>query len=179
MSVRSLAIPLALLAFFLNPGLACTDEPQFQYGEAEMKAAAEGTWVITLGNPSNDQITVQVVESSKAQADQIRAARGSREGFISSAFACGNRTFVASAHACIDESTMPLDVVFVSGPDTFKDASMSGGLAVHSLVFSQGDFYLYLGSLSVFASIAPDGTVNTLSGGSNAASLVSLNRTAR
>jgi hypothetical protein len=41
------AVPIA--AFFLNPGLACTDEPEFQYGAAEMRAAVEGDWSFTIG----------------------------------------------------------------------------------------------------------------------------------
>jgi hypothetical protein len=163
--MRSLVLSLAVVAFFLNPGVACTsgaDEPEYKYGEAEMKSAVEGTWVLTLGtegSSANQQITVEVVQSSKAQPDQMQVMRGARTGFIRSAAACGTRTFVASAQACIDSSQMPLDVIFVSGPDAYKGAATSGTLVVPSLVFSRGELNLDLGSVYVHAAIAPDGSV--------------------
>jgi hypothetical protein len=181
--MRRLALSLAALAFFLNPGFACTgqDEPEFNYGEAEMKAAVEGTWVVTVGA---DQITVQVAEGHEAQPNQIQAARPGGH-FIRSAHACGNRTFVASANACIDSTSMPLDVTFLSGPDSYRNAVLSGGLTVASTSFSFGYFGLRLGSLSIEAGILPDGTValapspSARDGGNPVTAGVSLVRTSK
>jgi hypothetical protein len=185
--MHRLAISMAVLAFFLNPGLACTsgsEEPEFQYGEAEMKSAVEGTWVLVVSRSSTsptEEITLQLAESSKAQPDKMQVMRNGRAGLVRSAAACGTRTFVTSAHACADLSEMPLDVALVNGPADYKDAVMSGRLMVGSLIFTQGDFSLSLGALSVHAAVGPDGTVSTVSAyeGSSAVSVVSLTRTAK
>jgi hypothetical protein len=183
--MRRLAMSLALVAFLVNPWFACTgqDEPEFTYGEAEMKAAVEGTWVLTLASGgANQEITLQVSESNKALPDQMQAMQKSQRSFVRSAAACGNRTFVSSAHACADSSSMPLAVSMVSGPDTYKDAEMSGSLMVGSLNFTRGELGLTLGSLRVFASISPDSTVvGTPSAGDGATSMtvVSLVRTTK
>lgn len=167
--MNRLAMSLAVLAFVFNPGFACTgeDEPAYQYGESEMKSAVEGTWVLSVRQPDGiavEEITVAVVESSKAQPSQSQSSARLHSGLIRSAAACGTRTFVASAQACIDSSEMPLDVTFVAGPDNYENAPMSGQLAVHSLIFSLGHLQLTLGGLSVNAEIGPDGSVLSANG---------------
>ena len=184
--MHRLAIAVAALVFFLNPGFGCSSgqEDNYQYGEAEMKTAVEGTWVLTLGASAgspNEVITVRVAESSKAHADNTRTVNH-RRGMIRAAAACGTRTLVASAHACIDSSEMPLDVTLVSGPDSYKAVPLSGNLAVHSLIFSQGSFGLSFGTLYVSADITPDGSVQSLYGGHSDGSVIpvlSLVRTAK
>jgi hypothetical protein len=182
--MRRLALSLALLAFFLNPGIACvsSDDPDFKYGEAEMKAAVEGTWVLTLRSTDGtlSETTLQIAETSKAQAMMSPPGPGShRTGVIRSAAACGTRTFVKSAGACIDMSEMPLDVTFVSGDPRFQGTALSGNLRITSLVFSQGTLNLGLGGVSVWASVAPDGTTSLPGGGTMDATVVSLDRTPR
>lgn len=162
--MNRLTMSLAVVVFFLNPGIACTTGPEadYKYGEAEMRSAVEGTWALTLAASdvsSDTPIILQVTESRDAQPDQIQAAKSGR-GLIRHAAACGTRTFVASVQACIDSSEMPLDVELVSGPDAYKDAVMSGRLSVYSLLFSQGSLSFTLGDLHVSATIAPDGTVS-------------------
>lgn len=125
-----------------------------------MKAAVEGTWVLTLGTEESAPLTLQVVESSKAQPDQLHASQGRRSGLVRPAAACGTRTFVASAGACIDSSEMALDVLFVGGPDAYRGVEMSGRLVVRSLTFSRGEYGLTIGNLLVTAQVAPDGTVS-------------------
>jgi hypothetical protein len=172
--MKRLAIAAAALFFFVNPGFGCSDQDaEYQYGEAEMKAAVEGTWVLTLGEaagPSNETITVRVVQGRVAQASRNQAP--GRRGFIRTASACGTRTFVASANACIDSSDMPLDVTWVDGPDSYKSAALSGSFAVLSLVFTRGQFGLSFGSVSFYADIAPDGSVLTVHGYRNEGGVV-------
>jgi hypothetical protein len=183
--MRRLALSLALLAFFLNPGFACSpsDEPEFKYGEAEMKAAVEGTWLLTLRATDGtlSETTLQIAESSKAQAFLSPTAPGGSHGtgLIRSAAACGTRTIVKSAGACIDMSQMPLDVAFVSGSPRFQGVPITGTLRVDSLIFTQGTLNLGLGDVSVWATIAPDGTTSVPSGGTIDATVVSLVRTAK
>ena len=59
-------IPLA--AFFLNPSFACTDEPQFQYGAEEMRAAVAGDWSVTItpDGGTATQVTVHIDQSATA-----------------------------------------------------------------------------------------------------------------
>jgi hypothetical protein len=165
-TMHRLAIAAAALVFFLNPGFGCSaDDPDFQYGEVEMKSAVEGTWVLTLGeatSPSKEEITLRVTQSSKDPSKGAQAQH--RTGLIRSAAACENRTFVASAHACDNYSQMPLDVALVGGPDSYKDVRLSGALLVGSLVFTRGTFSLSMGSVSISAEIAPDGNVQSVHG---------------
>ncbi len=183
--MHRLAIAAAALFFFLNPGFGCSadQDGEFQYGELEMKAAVEGTWVLTLGeatDPTKEEITLRVTQSREDPTTQTQVQR--RTGLVRSAVACSNRSFVASANACVDSSSMPLDVTMVSGPDGYKDAQLSGNLGVHSLIFSQGFFYLSFGTVFFDAQIAPDGTVKSvqryLKGGGPLEGAVSLVRTA-
>jgi len=83
--MRRLALPLALLAFLLNPGIACgpsESEPGWTYGEVEMRAAVEGQWQLGLrasdGTPSD--LTVQVSESTQ-KADGGTASRAGKTPF--------------------------------------------------------------------------------------------------
>lgn len=183
--MHRLALSLALLTFFLNPGFACTssEDPEFKYGEAEMRAAVEGTWLLTLraSDGTLSETTLQIAESSKAQAFRTTTPGGRyRTGVIRSAAACGSRTFVKSAGACTDLSEMPLEVAFVSGNPRFQNASLSGMLLIGSLTFVQGMINLGLGDVSVGATVAPDGTASPLGGtSSDGSTVVSLIRTAR
>jgi hypothetical protein len=183
--MHRLALSLALLTFFLNPGVACTssEEPTFTFGEAEMRAAVEGTWLLTLrsSDGSFSDTTLQIAESSKAQAFRTTTPSGHyRTGVIRSASACGSRTFVKSAGACTDLSDMPLDVTFVSGNPRFQNALLSGRFLVGDLTFVRGMMNLGLGDVSLGATVAPDGTASPLGGASSDGStVVSLMRTAR
>jgi hypothetical protein len=152
------------------------------HNEAINLSLAEATWVLTLGEAagsSNEEITVRVTQSSKAQSNATLSQH--RTGLIRSAAACGSRTFVASANACIDYSEMPLDVVLVSGPDSYKAASLSGNFRIASLIFTEGTFSLSFGSVNVYAEITRDGTVQSVHGNRSEGGIVpvlSLLRTA-
>ena len=54
--MRSLLWVVPIAFFFLNPNLGCVgpDEPQFQYGAAEMRAAIAGTWSFSI-TPNGDR----------------------------------------------------------------------------------------------------------------------------
>jgi hypothetical protein len=181
--MRRLALVLAVLGFFLNPGFACSpsDEPQFHYGEPEMKAAVEGTWLLTLraSDGTLSETTLQIAESSKAQAWLSPTAPGGSygTGVIRAAAACGSRTFVKAAGACTDGSEMPLDIVVTGGDPRFQGVSSSGGLSVPSTYFTQGMLSLKLGDFSVMFNIAPSGATSLPSGGTMDTAVVSLVRT--
>lgn len=183
--MQRLALSLALLAFFLNPGIACvsSEEPDFKYGEAEMKAAVEGTWVLTLraSDGTLSETTLQIAQSGAAQAMMSPSGSGSqRTGVIRSAAACGSRTFVKSAGACMDTSVMPLEVALVGSSPGFENALLTGKLYVDGLTFTHGRLSLELADALVGLTIAPDGTTSAPYGtGPDGSTVVSLVRTAK
>jgi hypothetical protein len=145
--------PIAFFSFFLvNPGLACGPaEPQYQYGAAEMRAAVEGTWSFTIapqdGSPAQ-HVTVRLEQA--ASAPQLeKTARAPGRSLVRAAWACGSRTLVRSAGACIDSSTMPLAVSVLSGDLVLSSGTLSGSFRVDGLTFTFGELEIDLGPYQV------------------------------
>ena len=91
-------VPIAV--FLLNPSFACSgDEPTFQYGAAEMRAAVEGDWSFAI-TPTGGTATQVTVHIDQAAAPATAAARASGVALVRAAHACGTRTLVKSAGAC-------------------------------------------------------------------------------
>jgi hypothetical protein len=149
-------VPVAF--FFLNPNFGCTDEPQFQYGAAEMQAAIAGTWTFTL-TPSGGTATEVTLQLDEADTAPGATAQVSRRSLIRAAQACGSRTLVKSAGACMDESSMPLAITFVSGDPSLMSAQLSGAFIVSGTTFQSGMLELTIGPYSLMATVGSDGTV--------------------
>jgi hypothetical protein len=146
--------------FFLNPALGCGPaEPQFQYGAAEMRAAVEGDWsfTITPAGGTATQVTLHIDEATTAPDAGVARAPG--RGLVRAAYACGTRTLVKSAGACIDFTDMPLALTFVSGDATLGGGPLSGRLFVDGLIFTTGSLSLTIGPYDVESMIGPDGTL--------------------
>jgi hypothetical protein len=150
------AVPVAV--FFLNPSFACSDEPQFQYGAAEMRAAVEGDWSFTITPDGGTATQVTVHLAQAATAPTATASRAPARAFVRAAQACGSRTLVKSAGACIDISQMPLDVTYVSGDSAFATATLTGNFSVYGLVFATGELGLVVGSYHLTVQVQADGT---------------------
>lgn len=176
--MRRLALALALIGFVVNPGVGCgPGEPEFHYGAAEMRAMVEGTWELGLRNP--DGSTSTVVVTVKQGAGEKAAARRPL-GLVRPAMACGSRSLVRDANACMDETVMPLDVTMVSKDSPYSGATLSGAFTIYSLILGPGQLYIYLGKLAVGGTVAPDGTVTGLSNyGVADVTLTSLTRIAK
>jgi hypothetical protein len=153
------AVPVAF--FFLNPGFACSPaEPQFQYGATEMRAAVEANWSLAIapqdGGPLQ-HIIVHVAQAPDAAAvDGQARARGL--SLLRPAYACGSRTLVKSAGACLDVTTMPLILTVVSGDPSFPSGKLSGSFTVDGLSFDFGLLELDVGPYQILGQIYPDGT---------------------
>jgi hypothetical protein len=154
-------IPVAL--FFLNPSFACgPTEPEFRYGATEMRAAVEGNWSFTImpdGASGPVQVTVMVGQATAAPGQQAQAPA---RGLVRAAYACGSRTLVKSASACIDVSTMPLAVTYVLGDASFASVPMSGTFEVMGTEFQTAAstmLELVLGEYHVHAQVGPTGNV--------------------
>jgi hypothetical protein len=152
---------LPLAAVFLNPALACGPaEPAYEYGAPEMRAAVAGTWSLSFtpdgGQPTNVTITVEQAASAPGGATTAAAPRA---GLVRAAHACGARTLVRGAAACIDLTVMPLEVKFVSGDASLATAALSGTFTVYGMQFASGNLELVLGPYHVAAVLSPFGTI--------------------
>jgi hypothetical protein len=151
-------IPSAV--FFLNPNLGCAspDEPQFQYGTAEMVAAIAGNWTFTI-TPNGGTATAMTVQLDEADNVPGATAQAPGRSLIRAAHACGSRTLVKSAGACSDFTAMPLAITFVSGDPSLTNAPLSGDFIVTGTTFKGGSLDLQVGSYQIEAALLPDGTV--------------------
>jgi len=157
--MRKLLWVVPLAAFFLNPGLACTDEPEFQYGAAEMRAAVEGDWSFTITPDGGGATQVTVHIEQAATAPGAAAARAPGGALVRTAHTYNTRTLVKGAGACSDSSQMPLAVSYISGNATFATATLSGMFWVHGLAFAWGDLQLTIGPYQVAARVGSDRSV--------------------
>jgi hypothetical protein len=133
---------LTVAALVLNPFYACSSEREFTYSAAEMIAAIEGTWTLTL----DDRSYIFHIE----QASEVKQKHSSRS-LVPSAHACSQRTLVKSASACIDTSTMPI-VVNLSGTTT------DGLFMVRGTRFESGRLIIEVADHHIQALVNPDGT---------------------
>lgn len=136
---------LGLAALILNPFYACNPfAPSYTYSAKEMKAAVEGTWTLTTEGRS---YVFHVKQGNRARQHSSRS-------MIPSAQACGTRTLVASASACIDSSDMPVVV-------TLEGETTDGMFTVHGTTFHRGNLVIEVADYLVEASVTPDGTATT------------------
>jgi hypothetical protein len=118
---------------------------RFDYDDADLRAAIEGTWRLTL--PGQESLVLSIAE---AKAPAQHASRS----FVRSAAACGHRTFVRSAEACIDSTEMEL--VVTTEP---ASAPGRGRIEVTGRTFQAGRLELELAELNVFGKVQPGGSV--------------------
>lgn len=133
---------LGLAALILNPFYACSTEREFRFSATAMRDAVEGTWTLELADRSYIFHIEQATEAKQQH---------SQRSMIGNAHACGNRTLVKSASACLDTSTMPV-IVNVSGTMT------DGTFMVHGTTFRKGDLVIEIAGQSIRADVMPDGT---------------------
>lgn len=153
MTKKLAALVLGLAALVLNPFFACSAlAPGFELGADEMRAAVEGTWTITV--PGNG-VDAPAVEFTVVIAQRASVARLDDHSLVAPAAACGSRSFVKTAAACLDSTKMPLDVQIVKGPST-KPAS--GELVVYGTSFDNGRLDLTLAANEMRAMVNAQGT---------------------
>lgn len=157
-------------AFLLNPLYACGQlEPRFDFGAAELTAAVEGQWRITLtaADGTRQTAVLDVHQGTGAQHSRAAAPRP-----IASAHACGDRTLIQSAGACENTTTMPLRIARVSGD---LAGPFRGELLVFGTAFERGFLRLQLGTQELTAQIAPSGALlSVVSLGAQGASATAL-----
>ena len=144
MRARLAVAAVGLAALVLNPSYACLGdrEPAYAFTAADMKSAVEGTWTLAI---AGRHYILHV-----AQAAEIAQTHASR-ALVGEAHACGKRTLVRSAHACLDTSEMPL-VVELSGERT-----SDGMFSIHGTTFREGQLVIRVAGQDVFARVTPEG----------------------
>jgi hypothetical protein len=150
--MRKVALVLGLLAFVLNPGFACSPgDDGFTYGEQDMRDAVEGPWRVTIDKGQGPvSFTLRFAQATAPTTAQRREGGAT---LLRAAHACGTRTFVAGAAACIDLSDLPLAITFVDGDDAYREIAFTGHFQVMSLHFDQGNLELRFGDDWVNASL--------------------------
>ncbi len=147
---RLLVGMIALAALVLNPwfGLTATN---FQFGADELRTAVEGTWQLTPPGDAPHVLTFTIAQGSEALDQHV-----SRE-LIRSAHACGDRSLVRTAAACLEITRMPLQVSRTEKPT-------QGELTVYGTTFKYARLELTnVGERTpwLYAELAPDGSVTS------------------
>jgi hypothetical protein len=115
--IRKLVLGTVLFAILaVNPMFGCF-AVHFDYSEADMKKAIEGQWKLTIDH--------RELEMSVREAKSVK--RHASNGIVNSAAACGTRSFMNTAEACIDASSMDVEIVIagVTSHGTFRVFSTS------------------------------------------------------
>jgi hypothetical protein len=168
MSKKLAAVSLGLAALVLSPFAACSLEPPWEFGAREMRAAVEGTW--TIRSPADPDTPGREYTVIITQSDEPRRAAASTRGWslVAPASACGSRSFVRTASACVDGSSMPLDVQLVDG----RMSLSSGDLVVLGRSFHSGRLEATVDGLPLRATISPGGGASDVTLGSQPSEMV-------
>ncbi len=150
----AIAVIVAAAFLFLDPRALLGG---YSYDERDLRTAIEGRWRLAASG--------EAIELTIRQADhEVHAHRSS---LVRSADACGSRTLVRSAHACIDDTRMPLDILLATGEH------VDGLFSVLGVDFRRGGLRFVLpDGRAVEARILPAGTADEVTLGDRAASLV-------
>jgi hypothetical protein len=163
MMKKLLVAVLGLAALVLSPVAACSmfseRDPVFEFGGAEVRAAIEGTWTITVPawEPGAPRVDYTVVIT---QGRGPVAQRSARPSLVAAATACSERSLVRSASACGDSTKVPLDVQIVNAPSSHGSR---GELVVWGTRFHQGRLEATIDGLTLAAQISAGGTATKVS----------------
>jgi hypothetical protein len=132
MMKKWLLMSMSGLALVINPYLACSsNEDEFTYSEADMKAAILGDWEGS-GELDGEAVafTLELEQASAKSKTQSVSAPGVKPQ-------CGTRSFVKPAAACTSESVMPLVGTITSSSPTLN-GSITGELVASLNLDSAG-----------------------------------------
>jgi hypothetical protein len=128
-----LVLLLGFTAFAMNPALACSssDTDAFEYGEAEMVAAVQGTWRLTYTRPEGTSVVIFDISAGPKPNGALAAPPGLTPQ-------CETRTFTRPAAACspssqlaltaaVTEANPPLDATDGKGWYTIRNLQYVGG----------------------------------------------------
>jgi hypothetical protein len=150
MTLRHLSMwIIGLIAFAMNPAFACSssDGDEFEFGEAEMIAAVQGTWQLTYARPEQTSSVAFTIAPGAAASGTLASPPGL-------APQCGTRTFTRPAAACTPESVLTLAAGVVEATPPLETAQGKGVYRVSSIQYVGGRLELTFGtSLRVTADL--------------------------
>jgi hypothetical protein len=128
-------ITVALGAFLLNPMVACQSEesePEFTYGETEVRAAVTGTYQGTLAG-TGETITVTLDEATASNTTATQSLRNVQ---------CGTRSFIKPAAACVSMTQMAVIGTLTASNGSVPNGNFTGTFSVYSRLLTTGDLSL-------------------------------------
>jgi len=134
--------------------------PHWQYDDADLRAAIEGTWQLDYGGRTITLLVKQATRPVAARAPKAARTLGAHAALtlVPSAAACNHdRTFVRDAAACLDTTAMPLRIAISTG------GVAEGSFTVHGERFRGGWLRFRFDGIALEAEILPDGQVNRAS----------------
>lgn len=144
-------------AVVVNPLFGIASGPSF--GAAEMRTAIEGTWQVTVAGADGAE---QVMRFTLAQGTEPGARtqeRHASRAWVRAAEACGTRSLVRPAGACMDVTRMPLAVTRIEEAGMEQEAP--GELVVEGTRFETGALEATVGGLRLAATVAPGGEIRS------------------
>lgn len=151
---HAILFAIGIASLVLHPFFGCGAKEDFRYGAADMRAAIEGTWKLTLPATEKNPVTELVMTISQG-AEPTQDKHSRRRGLVADAAACAERSLVRSAGACVDMSVMPLDVKLLASTSIVR----AGVFRVTGLRFIAGHLTFELGNWYLSARVTPDGSI--------------------
>jgi hypothetical protein len=154
----SVVTVIALGVLVLNPVFGVLSGPDYEFGAAELRAAVEGTWQLTIAAPGAPQRTITFTLAQGAEPAEPHAAWH----LVRPAAACGSRSLVKTAGACGDLTNMPLEVTVIAG-GVPQQHPLQGRFMVDGTRFHSGDLRVDVGGVSLLATLTSAGDVLSVS----------------
>ena len=150
--VFALGNPLVFVACSSN------SEDAYEYDQADMVAVASGLdsagpyqvgeYSVTVQFPFANEHAANATPSAQDAAHGSSSSVGVAPAFFARAHACGTRSFVQPAAACIDASEMQLQATLrVERDAKVVELEMTGNMRVDSRILTFADFYFAADSL--------------------------------
>jgi hypothetical protein len=165
---RSVVTVIALAVLVLNPVFGVLSRPDF--GAAEMRAAVEGTWQLTVASPGAPPRTITFTlaqgddpaePTDPAEPAKPRDAHAAWS-LVRPAAACGHRSLVKTAGACRDVTDMPLEVTVIAGGGPQRQPAR-GMFSVTGNRFDAGYLRVSAGGVELDARLTVAGEVRDVS----------------
>lgn len=131
---------VAAAAFSVSPHFGCSMEPDFKYGERQMRAAIHGNWRITIPTDTGEAMANFGLAPGPRPADPQGLTVIQQEQ-------CGTREFVRAANACLAKSVMYVRGRVASGTSELLNRPVRGSFLVLGLNYSGGDLNLSVGDV--------------------------------
>ena len=168
-SISKFAIASAL--WMLNPIIGCTPEPEFTFGEPEMEelmnSVSTDSWM-TERNAVQYEIRFDLSKGN-INYDPVSEDYGQEQSFgsllspvlqVGAARACGTRSFLSEADACLDSTILSVEgsveIIDIASEQVVLAEAVNGAITVWGKELNEAEFWLS-GAQSGFDLYSSDG----------------------